>query len=190
MNTLLKGNLSIRTVILCTSAIFALVSIDFYANHQRAYQMESDLLPESLPNSVKSVNLHLMNILNMYAGFDNEKAKSLGLDESIDKPKFEIDLVEQNNQKGTLPKLYIGDKVYRLNALINRHQISAVLSVASIVESNLDSTLLTLQVGDSLGPYLVTELDNKRLELTAGNRVVWLALFTPKVLKHESEIEP
>lgn len=187
----LKAHFTPRFVLLVFGTSLLLAGLDVLINRSHGVLVESDLLP-TLPISTKRLHTEssLASLPTDYASFDEEKAVEVAVDNSALPSEIGMSDAEQSLQQGLVPKLYIGDKMYRLDALVKRLQASALLKVTSTAGTEVKDDIVALQLGDILGPYTVTDINSRRLELSAGERKIWLALFTPQSGKPEAEISP
>lgn len=87
---------------------------------------------------------------------------------------------QQDLQQGLLRALYIGDKVYRLTAVVNQRQAIANLTVTTVTAPDAPPQRLALQKGDTLHHYEVVSLTAHRITLRHQQRELWLQLFTPE----------
>jgi hypothetical protein len=172
----LSSNLMLAIVAISAS----LTAVDFIINRDSSYVMESDLLPQKILINAMVPSTESDSSLVTYTQFDEVQAEVTEVEPLPMQGELKMSVIEQAKQQGLLLKLYIGDDVYQLNALVKRQQMSAVLSVVSTLKGEANRELLTLQLGDTLGPYLVTDINQRRLGLSSGSRKVWLALFVPQ----------
>lgn len=187
----LKAHFTPRFILLVLGASLLFTGLDVMINRSHGSLVESDLLP-TLPVSTKRLHKESSraSLPTDYASFDEEKAVEVAVDNSALPSEIGMSDAEQSLQQGLVPKLYIGDKMYRLDALVKRLQASALLKVTSTAGTEVKDDIVALQLGDILGPYTVTDINSRRLELSAGERKIWLALFTPQSGKPEAEISP
>lgn len=183
----LKAHFTPKFVLLVFGTSLLLAGLDVLINRSHGVLVESDLLP-TLPVSTKRLHTESSraSLPTDYASFDEEKVIEVAVDNNALPSEIGMSDAEQAQQQGLVPKLYIGDKVYRLDALVKRQQASAVLNVTQVGITDTQREIVTLQLGDNLGPYTVIALDHKRLELSAGERRLWLALFTPQSVNTEA----
>lgn len=190
MISTLKAHFTLRFILITLGTSIVLAGLDTVFNSSGAPLVESDLLP-TLPISTKrTVTPHSAHSLDDYATFDVTKVATAEVNDNVSHTEIGMNETEQAQQQGLIPKLYIGDRIYRLDALVKRLQTSALLKVTSTDGTEIKDGIVALQLGDILGPYTVTGIDSRRLELSAGERKIWLALFTPNSGKLGAEISP
>ncbi|MCU8011280.1 hypothetical protein [Shewanella sp. SM74] len=183
----LKAHFTPRFVLFVMGVSLLLAGLDVVINRSNGTLVESDLLP-TLPASTMRANTDPSHssLLTDYASYDKEKAAEVEVTDSITPTEIGMSDSDQALQQGLISKLYIGDKIYRLDALVKRQQVSAVLKVTQVSATDANGEIVTLQLGDNLGPYSVVALNHKRLELSVGERRLWLALFTPQKINTEA----
>jgi hypothetical protein len=190
MISTLKNHFTLRFGLIILGSSLVLTGLDTAVNSSGAPLVESDLLP-TLPISTKRTATSNSNrSLDDYATFDVAKVVTADVNDDVLQTEIGMNETEQAQQQGLIPKLYIGDKMYRLDALVKRLQASALLKVTSTAGTEVKDDIVALQLGDILGPYTVTDINSRRLELSAGERKIWLALFTPQSGKPEAETSP
>lgn len=190
MISTLKNHFTLRFGLIILGSSLVLTGLDIAVNSSGAPLVESDLLP-TLPISTKRAATPNGNrSLDDYVTFDVAKVVTADVNDDVLQTEIGMNETEQALQQGLIPKLYIGDKMYRLDALVKRLQASALLKVTSTDGTEVKDDIVALQLGDILGPYTVTDINSRRLELSAGERKIWLALFIPNSGKLGAEISP
>lgn len=160
-----------QTLLLLLFLVPVLVALDWRLHHNNRPLSQGDLIPE-LPQVVALRQQQQAALPQAYA----KKAQA----PVAAKPQVQQGLTAdaQAAQQGLLPKLYIGEQIYRLRGIIQRNKNTALLQVENLQGGN--KSRLELTAGDELPPYQVLEVSNKRIVLQQGERQLWLQLFVPK----------
>lgn len=155
----------------------ALCFIDVIANRTNLSASVSDVLPV-IPKSHNShINLsRSMSTLELFSGFDKLELENIVTSEP-ERNKEGLTEEEQLAQEGLLRILYIGNKAYRLSAIIKHGDYIANLSVTDNSTPDSPPRGLLLKRGDRLHEYQVVSLTERRITLRHQKRELWLQLF-------------
>jgi len=159
-------------------AAIGLLALDWLVNKPVMKDPKADLIPE-LPAIQASANSgDDASVRDLLASLTKPKAMQ------VEPPRTEelgMNAEEQLNQRGFLKELYVGDKVYRLVAIIkSKGRYQAVLSVRLVSEtSGTSHDRISVEVSDEIDDYQVVELEAKKIMLIQQDRKVWLELFAP-----------
>ncbi|WP_337841047.1 hypothetical protein [Rheinheimera sp.] len=163
----------------------ALVLMDLWLSRPELRDPRSDLLPVLPINKVAPVPGSHDVVQQLISQLEQSDITEVEAEDNKDKG---MSLEQQQQQQGLLKELYIGDKVYRLTAIVRQAgRYKAVLSVGdNKAATAARPSRLTLQQGDMLDGYQVIELGGKRLTLALQQRTLWLELFAPAVALTEA----
>lgn len=121
-------------------------------------------------------------ILALYSHYDLPPEVVVDIPVSAPVVKKGLSPAEQNEQKGTLAKFYLGDYSYTPLGVFKgekqngtHDEIFAVL-IQQHVETNVSKEIKVL-LNQSLPPYLVSNITETMIEFSAGTRVIQLSLF-------------
>lgn len=146
-----KNHFTLRFGLIILGSSLVLTGLDIAVNSSGAPLVESDLLP-TLPISTKRAATPNSNrSLDDYVTFDVAKVVTADVNDDVLQTEIGMNETEQALQQGLIPKLYIGDKMYRLDALVKRLQASALLKVTSTDGAEVKDDIVALQLGDILG---------------------------------------
>lgn len=172
MNIALKNMVSSRVFLPALAIAVLLICLEWFYYQSVSMEAESDLLPVLPSVSQKTAGQHAPDeVVDLFSAYDQSDTG-----QATSGAGAQLMTVEQQaKQQGLLKVLYSADQSYQLIAILHQQQYRAVLSV----QGEQNSSRITLQLGDRLAEYSVTDVTERRITLSAGDRKVWLELFTP-----------